>query len=263
MKKSLLLLSLILILFSCSSETSETIDKGEIQSFDVQLDATTLNPEVDELVTIQVQSDQPLKEFSWISENVVRTHSGMGSDLDPDFPLYFQFASTGPKEVNLSFTSTSNKVTTKKLNFDVKKGNTVQIIGFRINSFWKIGDSWDPEFSEDNEERLADIALGFSKLMLFNFTQTEKSFGVWYISPVHNNESSLEWDLESENLHLNPDRPLGFGISDDDGGNISQNLLIDRIYLDVDLSQYKEAQPSSIDFSNAEEEIDITIFLNW
>ncbi len=260
MKKYLPLLSYILILFSCSSETTE---EEETISFDVQLEAATLNPEVDEQVTILVQSNQSLKEFSWISENVVRTHSGMGTALDRDFPLYFQFASTGPKEVNLSFTSTSNVVTTKKLIFDVKKGNTVQITGFRINSFSKMGDSWDPEFDENNEERLADISFGFSKLMLFNFTKTENSFGIWYISPIHKNESSLEWDLESENLLLNPDRPLRFGLSDDDGGNISQNLLIDRISLDNDLSQYKEAKPSSIDFINTEEEIYITLYLRW
>src|SRR5690606_6781400 len=260
MKKFFILLPIIFTLFSCSSDATA---EAEILPFVVQLQASALNPTVDELVKIQVQSEQLLKEISWHSENVVRTHSGMGTALERDFPLYFQFASTGMKVVNLSFTNMNDEVTSKELIFEVKKGNTVQITGFRINSFGKMGDSWDPEFPQNSEDRLADIMFGFSKLMLFNFTKPENSFGTWYISPVHKNESSKEWHLENENLFINPDRPLRFGISDDDGGNIGQNLLIDRSHLDLDLSQYKEEKPSSIDYSHTEEEVDITLFLNW
>lgn len=262
MKKYLSWISMILIISSCTPE-SDPIEI-EKKSIKVDLHASSLTLEVDEMATVTIDSDTPLKEVAWIAEDFTKTRTAMtGESLPADMELFFQFPNPGIYLIPLKFTGTNGETVRKQLQFEVIRGNTVQITGINVNNFFGKGESWDPEFSEDDPQRLADLILALEKIHQTDFTKKEYSKGTWYISEVHENESSLSWDLSEEQLFLNPLFGFHLGLGDVDEGNIGQNLLVNLPSYFIDLRIEMENKPESVSLIDESVDLDITIFLDW
>lgn len=263
MKKLLSTLCFVLFLTSCSTE-SVTIPEVTPESLDVKLTPSSLSLGVDEMAVVEVESSGSLQEVVWKGEGVTRSISafelqGLGSNLE----LFFQFPRVGSYPVNLEFTDVHGVTLQKQLVFNVQRGNTVQITKIEVHNYLDKGNSWDPEFSDENPERLADIVLALEKTMSFNFSKKEFSTGSWFISEVHKNESSFTWELMTEKLYVNPLNSFHFGLADEDEGGMAQNLMLDYPTRFVDLRPYMEERPASIDFNVESIGLEVTFHLDW
>lgn len=258
-KSALLFLSMFIISCSEKSISEEKISK----SFNVSLDKAYDQVSVDELITLNIESEEPLSQISWIRDKVTTTLYIDDSQVKKNFTLYFQFPTIGEQNVKLKFISNSEKTVEKDLKFNVVRGNTVQITGVTINSFDNINESWDPEFANESNERFADIGIALTKTFMTGFNKKEYSGRLWYVSDIHENQKDLNWNWEDENLFVNVNSYIEFGISDDDGGNIGQNLLGDYISLPINLREYQDTRPSSISIIKNDIDLDVTFYLDW
>lgn len=266
MRKYLLFLSFFSLFSSCSPEsTSETDEPEKEKTFEVDLITDSYQLEVDKMAVITVDSELPLYEVSQIWEDGERSLSAgnPGENLLSDLKLYFRFSGTGTKNIHLEFTSVDGITVTKDLEFQVSRGQTVRIMKVVVNSFYNIDETWDPEFAETDEERLADVVFAFEKLQHFNFTKNELSMGGFHLSDVRENQEDLVWDLSGQELYLDPLNQLNFGLADVDDGNLAQNLLLDYPSKNIRLRDYLDTRPESISLTDETIDLDVTIYLEW
>jgi hypothetical protein len=215
---------------------------------------------------VKVQSNEAIFEITRILENSTQSVSSLtpGTGLvEQNLNLHFQFGYVQNEEVKLEFTSVSGKKTTKILSFDVTRGNAVKVIGFNINSFYNMNGTWDEEYAENDPNRLADIIFALRKLGNTHFSNSTPAMRHWYLSPVYPNQQQLEWDLSQEELYISERSMIEFGIGDDDGNGIGQDLARSSQELIIRLNDYRDTKPAEINLNNEEYGYDITFELEW
>lgn len=253
---------LVIALFTaCSAEVnSPTEERPGV--FEIFLNPSSLNLAVDETAIVDVDSEAPLREVKWKWEGGERAHQAMsGSSLDKNLKLYFQFPFPGNHPVLLEFTDLDGKLSSKQLNFNVSRGNTVQITKIEVQSFYDMGNVWDPEAGEQNA--LADLIFILLKQQHTGFVSNTYSSGSWYVSEVHENESSLSWDLTEKQLFLDPHAGFSFGLEDRDESNMGQNLLLNHHSYSINLTDKIEARPETVTLIDEEVDLHVTFHLDW
>lgn len=262
-KNFLFLFSLTGIFFSCSPESSE--DAPEEKMFQVNFSGSNFQLGVDEMAVLSIDSEKPLTEMRHILEAGHRSllPGYPGGSLPSDQKLYFKFADPGTKHIELEFTSTDGITVAKELKFEVSRGNTVQITGIKVNSFYNFDGSWDPEYPDDNEERLADVVFVLEKLKHNNFVSDRHFMGRWYTSEVRENQKNLTWDLSEEELYVDSKHLISIGLADQDNGQLSEDLLRLPVLKDLRLMAYESTRPEQINLIDEELELDVTFFLDW
>ncbi len=266
MEKKILLIWVLTLCFSCSPD-SATEQLPEInEAFSVTLTPSVTEVTVDIPFEVKVQSNEAIFEITRILENSTQSVSSLmpGTGLDEQtLNLHFQFGYIRNEDVKLEFTSISGKKTTKTLNFNVTRGNAVKVIGFRINSFYNMNGTWDEEYAEDDPNRLADIIFSLSKLKNIHFSKATVDMRLWYLSPIYPNQQQLEWDLSQEELYISERSIIEFGIGDDDGNGIGQDLARSSQELSIRLNDYRDTKPTEINLSNEEYGYDVSLQLEW
>lgn len=264
LKKSLFLCFLTICL-SCSPDS---LNEGvsEVEAFDVSFLSNGNEVFVDIPFQVKVQSSEPINDITRIFENSSQgITAGMpGTVLDEKFlTLNLHFDTIGKQEVKLEFTSISGKKTSKVLSFDVIRGNAVKVIGFKINSFYNMNGTWDSEYANDDPNRLADIIFSFQKLSTAHFSEPKQNMGYWYLSPIYPNQQQIEWDLSKEELYISDRSIMEIGIGDDDGNGIGEDLTRSHPALQIRLNDYRDTKPNTINLSNTESAIDVSVELEW
>lgn len=259
------LLSAVLLTFlftSCSSDPNSPIEENPTK-FEVALTPSSLHLEVDETAVVEIKSSSALSEVKWIKEGGnSRAHSAFdGEKLQEGLKLYFQFSFPGTHNVLLEFKDTNNKITTEELAFEVVPGNTLQITGIEVKSFYDMGKAWDPEAT--GEAQLADLVFALEKAQQVGFVEDELRTGAWFLSDVHENESSLSWELLGEQLYLNPIFGFYFSLGDVDEGGMGQNLLLDQPSYKIELRDKVTARPETISLIDEEVNLHVIFHLNW
>lgn len=266
MKKKFLLLWLFSTCFACSTDSPNEELPEAAKSFDVTLTPSVNQVYIDVPFNLKVQSDVGIYDITRIFPNGVQSVTAAlpGTALDAQkLNMHLQFASLGNQDVVLEFSSISGKKVTKTLNFYVKRGNVVKIVGFKINSFHNMNGRWDDEFSDTDPNRLADIQFALRKLFLNHFTIPVPNMNSWYLSPVYPNMQQLEWNLSQEGLYISNTSTLQLGIADDDGNGTSQDLARDFPGLIIKFNDYRQTKPAVISLKNEEDGFDVTFQLEW
>lgn len=126
-----------------------------------------------------------------------------------------------------------------------------------------MGLAQDPEFSDSDSERLADLIFRIEKRYVDitvgddapKYRNADHSE-----SAVIENENGFEWNYEGNELRFSRDNVLLFQLYDFDGGlDVDQNLG----HVFVIFGDYVEERPSQVNIVEGGGSIDITIDLEW
>lgn len=231
-------------------------------TFEITVTPSLNNIVVDQHFTVMVAANQSMKSIEMSTDNFV-TKSGLQSDFGTSKELYFNFDELGSKTISIRAKNAANQVATKKITLNVMRGNAIKVTGLQVVSFSNINNTWDPEFPTTNPNHLADVYFGFSKSRLENFYTNEYYNRLWFTSPVKDNQGNLIWDITADNLYLNPNLSLQFGLVDKDG-ELGQDLLLGPPdYKTLNLSSYLSSKPSTITYSFPEINLEIKVSVEW
>ena len=265
LKNILLLLPFSLLILSCEADSPDKEPEKPEEKLEVNLSVPSHQLGVDEMAVIEFSSNKPLVEVRDVWETGHRSYSMTmpGESLPDDLKLYFKYPDPGAKKVHLEFTSLDGITVAKELNFEVSRGNTVQIIGIEVHSFRNMDGTWDPEYGEDDEDRLADVGFVLEKLRHSNFVSEEHFMGRWYQSDVRKNQQDLYWDLSEEELYVDSRHLVQIGLADEDNGQLAEDLFPMPVLLDFRLMQYEESRPEQVNLISEELEVNLTFYLDW
>lgn len=257
---------MLTICFACSTDSPDEEFPAPVPNFEVVLTPSVNEVFLDVPFTVKVRANEGIQEISRIFENRVESITSLmpGAALEKErLNLHLGFGFPGNENVLLEFTSITGKKVTTTLDFEVKRGNALKIVGFKINSFYNMGGSWDEEFPETNVNRLADIRFGFRKLRQVHISNPTASRAPWYLSPVYPNMQQLEWDLSQEELYILESSLLELGIADVDEDGTGQDLAMGSRELSTNVGDYRDTKPTEISLVNEEVGLDVTLRVEW
>ncbi len=83
-----------------------------------------------------------------------------------------------------------------------------------VDSFKNINGSWDPEYTNDNINRLADLKFLLRKKFISTsfYGKLESSTQNWYFSELLENQGNLTWDLNDKSLYIDPNSRFSFDL---------------------------------------------------
>lgn len=262
MKKIISILVTVLII-SCTSDA----EKGNDTTASFVINATTNNNTVtvDQNLTLTITSPENLKGIGLSNDNFVTSSfvypsTGIGKNLI----LNYRFTNVGEKTLYFKGVKEDNTTSEiESITFNVVKGNSVKILNLKINAFDRMNTSWDPEYSNTDPNRLADVCFGITKLNFNSPFESTLNQKFWYKSEVKENQGDLTWDLSNLNLYLNPDNSFNFELVDIDNNNVAQDLTKSPPYIQFSLASYKETKPNTVTLTYPDNNLEFTLKLEW
>ena len=249
---------------NCDSD-SDTIEKD---AFELELSSFKTTYEIDELIEINITSDENIIEIVGSTDNFetnfnqtryTTDNSGFGKIAK----VYLSFDTLDKKTIHFKIKNSNKEEIEKSIEIDIIRGPAVKIKNIKIKSFYKINETWDSEFGNEDVNRLADVIFGIRKGKFHPFDK-DFNFTNWFISNVKENQGDLTWSVSSKNLYLNPNRILKLSLVDDDGNNIGESLIYDTPYeRDIDFKQYTISKPNFILYKDDTENLEIELELEW
>lgn len=267
MKHKIILFIFTIIFFSCGSGDNDTLEPQE-EPLTVELVATKTTLSIDEIVPFEIKTNRPFGSINYSTDNFTTSKTvskSQGDSFGTNLTLYVDTANFGniTYSIQLVDANDNQKTATNTLSFTVEKGNALHIKEVLINNFYDKDNTWDTEFSDTDPNRLADVFFSFSKPHIDIFTG-QRFKALWYKSAVKENQGDLNWNLSQENLYVNPNALIHFGLADDNGGGVGQDLLLGPPFeKDINLSQYSNAQPSNITLEDSSISLDVDFGLEW
>lgn len=259
--KKLIFLFLVLLSISCGPDSSE--DNSSNNSFSINLTPSTTNVVVDQAFTITVGANEEIKEL-WVSTDNFATGGYAQRQFGSSYILNFNFDTLGQKTISVRAKNQNNVVSEKQLIISVSRGNALKINGVQVISFYGINTTYDPEYGATDPNRLADLRFGLSKNKLGNPLDNIYSPAYWYLSSVIENQGNMTWDCSNDNLYLNPNAPLKFGLVDIDNGIAGADLLNGPPdYREISFSNYLVTKPTTITYTFPEINLEFKVFVEW
>ncbi|MEN9908692.1 MAG: hypothetical protein RLZZ540_1841 [Bacteroidota bacterium] len=263
MKKiSSILISVFII--SCNSDTEEKITETSTPLF---INATTNDNTVtvDQNFTVNIISPENLKGLGLSADNFTTSSFVYpGSGFGNSTILNYRFVDIGEKTLYFQGVKDENtKSDIKSITFNVIKGNCVKIVSLKITSFDRMNTSWDPEYSNSDPNRLADVCFSITKLNFTSPFENKLNQKLWYKSEVKENQGNLTWDLSKLNLYLNPNNTFNFGLADIDNYPVAQDLTMSPPEIQFSLASYIQTKPNSITLSYPQNNLEFILELEW
>lgn len=265
--KNVILLFVLFLLLSCSSD-DKSITEPQEEPFTIELVSANSIITIDETATFEVKTNRPFDAIIYSTDNFATSHSvskNQGDSFGTSLTLYVDTANLGniTYSIRVADANDNQKTATGTLSFTVEKGNALHIKEVLINNFYDKDNTWDTEFSNTDINRLADVFFSFSKPHINLFTG-QKFKSLWYKSAVKENQGDLNWNLLQENLYVNPNAIIHFGLADDDGGGVGQDLLLGPPFeKDINLSQYSNTEPNNITLEDTSINLDVDFSVAW
>ncbi|MDP3944814.1 MAG: hypothetical protein Q8Q51_02865 [Lutibacter sp.] len=257
MKKINILFFIASIFISCNPSGDE--DLTNILALELQTPKLIVN--IDEIVPITITANKAIIEVEYSLDNFV-TSVSQSTNFSNSTTVYLNTSTLGNKQVSIKIKDAENNVASKTITINVEKGNTVQLKSLLVNSFYNINQSWDPEFSASDPNRLADVGFVLLKPQIGVFSG-QKSQQIWFKSPIKQNQGDLNWNLVNENLYVNPNTVLKFSLADDDGA-FSQDLMLGPPFeRDIDLNYFGASKPDPINFKDSAINLDVDLRVVW
>jgi len=271
MKKLILFLTALFLITGCSSDDSNNGNN----SFVIELEPSTTESEIDKHFTIEINSEDEIKEM-WVSLDNFATGGFTNRNFGKSYTLNFYFDTLGEKTISIKAKNQSNQISEKQVTVNVIRGNSIKINGVQIVSFDGIDTALDPEYSDTDPNRLADLVFTLQKIRYVGgFYENDSGYDwrFWYKSIVLENQGNLTWDCSNDNLYINlqdnnPFLKLRFALFEQDfdsDNNENLNFLIDTLYsdLDINFADYYESKPSVIAYSFPEYSLEFKLFVDW
>ena len=265
--RKFLFTSLFLILISCSSDSADDAAPPENpgNAFELSLDLERSVFGIDERIVINASSDETLSRGCIIfPRNEGDFSRCLIGGVENGFQVNLSFQTIGTKTFIIEAQTSDGEVSREERQIEIDSiTNTVSISRVTLNSFPNQGGAFDPGFSDTDPERLADL-----------FFQIEKRFveisvgqdGPRYnsmdlpISEIHENESSLEWNFEGNELRFSRDNILFFKLFEfDEAPGMSEQFT----NLFVNFGDYASEKPSQITVDNFGGSVEVTFDLVW
>ncbi len=260
MKKILILIVLLFTIISCSSDSNEN---ENINPFSINLTPSANTVVVDQAFTITVSATEEIKEL-WVSTDNFATGGYAQRQFGTNYTLNFNFDSLGQKTISVRAKNQNNVVSEKQVVILVSRGNAIKIIGVQVISFYGINTTYDPEYGATDPNRLADLRFGLSKNKLGNPLDNIYSPAYWYLSSVIENQGNMTWDCSNDNLYLNPNAPLKFGLVDIDNGIAGADLLNGPPdYREISFTNYLITKPTTITYTFPEINLEFKVLVEW
>jgi hypothetical protein len=260
MKKVYLMPILFLILTNCSPDRIENSNNG---NFETTLSVSANNIVVDQAFTISVSATEEIKEL-WVSTDNFATGGYAQRLFGTSYILNFNFDTLGQKTISVRAKNQNNVISEKQVVISVSRGNALKINGVQVISFYGINTTYDPEFPVTNPNHLADLRFGFSKIKLGSPLDNIYSPFFWYFSSVIENQGTMTWDCSNDNLYLNPNASLKFGLADIDNGIAGADLLNDPPdYREISFANYLITKPTTITYTFPEINLEFKVFVEW
>ena len=271
MKNSPLLWSLLVIILfiSCgTSEDCEEIPEPEDPALVVQIKTNTATPFIDYILEVEITTSNPIQEIEVTDDGNVSNSaksSGEPNGLGTSVKLYFSYTTLGPRKLDFLVTDIYGQIVPFSETITVTRGNAVRILSAEVISFYRMNETWDPEFTDTDINRLADVAIALHRSKLNDrFGGTDYSTYRWFTSDSYPNQSNLFFDFSAEELYIDLNKQIRVGIGDDDGGNMGQSLFPDfPDYRILDLKEYNMIRPSEIILKDESVNFEIKFRVEW
>lgn len=263
----LLLLVLLLINISCSTDSNNNDDDDIIiDTLETEIVISGYQFEVDKPISFDVVSNQNLNEVSISFNNWESSFGQLGLEetgLGLSKTIITSFDTLGVKTIYVRTRNLDDEVDETEFQIEIIRGLSVKIKRVNIISFSNIDGSWDPELSGNDE--LADLKFAFTKNRISSsFDSMEYSVKTWYISEVLMNQGDLTWDLSNAELFIDPNLIFAFGLGDDDGGGIGQDLLWGPPFeIPFYLQEFINDEPSSVTLVKENIDLEVEFELEW
>ena len=131
-----------------------------------------------------------------------------------------------------------------------------------------MGSTWDDEFPNTDPNHLADLSFGLLKPSVDLLTGTRSNTPglswFWYRSITHDNESSLNWNLQNEDLYVNIDEvQVYIGFLDTDG-DLAQDIMLGPPSESlIPIADYTNTQPNIITVEEPNIDLNYSVTLDW
>ncbi|QTD36389.1 hypothetical protein JL193_09470 [Polaribacter batillariae] len=253
--------------FSCSSD-DDPITEPQEEPFTVELIATNTNANIDEVTIFEVKTNRPFISITHSTDNFTTSRTvskSQGDSFGTSLTLYVDTANLGNITYSIRVVDANNNqiTATSTLSFTVEKGNALHIKEVLVNNFYDKDNTWDTEFSNIDVNRLADVFFSLSKPHVDLFTG-QRYKALWYKSAVKENQGDLTWNFSQENLYIDPNALIHFGLADDDGGGVGQDLLLGPPFeKEINLAQYSSSQPNNITLEDTSINLDVDFAVEW
>ncbi|MCM2301326.1 MAG: hypothetical protein NDI80_01740 [Flavobacteriaceae bacterium] len=260
MKKTIYL-TLSILLWACGGSSED--DSPIFDNFTVNVTAQKNTLTIDEVVTVAVTANKNISNLQVSTDNFATSQgAGTSSGLGTATTLYFNFDTVGAKTISIKATNEAGTVVEKSVQINVQRGTALKINSLKILSFHNINQTWDPEFSGTDSNRLADVFFSLSKRNV-HLTNGNLGSKLWLKSAVKQNQGDLTWNLTASNLYIDPTLSLWFSLADDDG-TFSQDLLMGPPFeRELKLSNYVTSKPSTLRFTIPEINLDLELMVEW
>lgn len=266
-KLKFLFITIALLNFSCSSDSNNSNEEDITENLlEIDIEISGNQFEVDKPISFNIISNQNINEVCVSFDNwdnfsclAALDDSGLGFSKT----IYTSFDQLGLKTINTRITNLDNEIEEETFQIEIIKGSSVKINRINLISFSNINGTWDPEFS--GNDALADLKFALVKTYITtSFDTMEFDSKTWYISDVLMNQGNLTWDLSQEELYIDPNLNFGFGLGDNDGGGIGQDLLLGPPFeITYSLQDFINEQPNSATLIKEDIDLEVEFELVW
>jgi hypothetical protein len=256
---------LLFLCFACNSS-----DDADTSTFEVSVTQSTTSLVVDQILTLTATANEKINQISFSKDGGETFDSEFSSStFDTTVNLYLDFDTLGPKTIIYRVKNNAGDVVDNIVSVTVERGNAVQLLSVKLNSFFDMGNTWDSEYATTDPNHLADVFFGVLKPRL-NFldgtrSRVPSSSWLWYRSQTRENENDLSWNLQNEELFINVSELTAYiAFADDDGGNIAQDIMLGPPFQSlIPLSNYINSKPGTITVKETHINLEYVIGLDW
>lgn len=267
LRNKIIIIILSLFVSSCSEDSSETNEKNT-NEFELTTDLVNFKYGVDEKISFNINSNDTIQqvcvEIGNFSEKI-GTKSICKSNLEFESTILvnISLSTQGMRTLKISATNLKNQTSELEYEIEIDSQNTLQIKRIVINSFNGIGETNDPEFSEMDSNRLADLIFVLKKRVIaLNINENNLSDTDWLISEIIENEGDKTWDLSNKGLILGVDAKFKFFLYDADGLT-DTNLIGSNGFVQFDFSEFKSTRPNEVVFKKEDLGFEMVFEVNW
>ncbi len=258
---------LILLVISCSKDSE--FQEEVMDSLEVFIDIEKLTYGVDEQISFTVSSNpnENLKTVCYSAfENIEACYSGLTDEsIGTVHTINLGYRSPGIRKIAVELINNEGLIGTKEIEVRIIPQNSIKINKMKLVSFIDINYSWDPEYPENDENRLADLRFSLRKVGAgYGINETNYYIGDWILSDILENQGNLEWDLSNEEYFIGLDNRIFFSLADIDPGPLAQDILFGPPYeLEFDFQEFQLEKPDQLRFQYPDLEIDFILEVEW